>query len=48
MDSFIDHVSGFFTRALNSTSTFTSETWIIGALVTVLVGYFLLRGNPVR
>lgn len=46
MDSLIHQIGRFTNQVMNSTGNVNNETWIVMSLIVVLVGYFLLRGDP--
>ncbi len=45
MDSVFENICDFCNGVARSTSGFTPETWATLAVATVVLGYFLLRGN---
>lgn len=48
MEHFFDKLYRFFVRFGESSSGFSTETWVVLATMTVIGGYFLLKGNSVR
>lgn len=45
MDNVFNGLAKFSKQVAKSTDQFTPETWGVLAVVTVVVGYLLLRGN---
>ncbi len=48
MDQVINSVARIAHQFGNSAHSFTRETWIVLSLMTVVLGYFLLRSNSDR
>lgn len=48
MEQFFDKIYRFVVRFGESSSSFSTETWLVLATMTLIGGYFLLKGNAIR